>query len=89
MFDLSTGTLLVFVEREKISAVLYGETERSSAAKESELMCIALTKHPVAIFTAQGLNQPDILIVSDRLGRQSGFVGNISYVHVVVLLIQR
>src|SRR5690606_13788150 len=76
------------VELEQVAAILDAEPERAGAAQKGQHVHVAVAKAAIAIGAAQGLHQPDIFVVADRLGRKSRKVGHISDIHFRFLLIR-
>ena len=79
--DLRAFSVLVFIESEKIAAILNREPERPRAAKKGKLMQIGFPKGPIAVAAALRAHQPDILVIADSLWWYAGTFRNFSDVH--------
>src|SRR5687767_12965640 len=79
--DLGAGAVLVAIELEQMPALLDGEAEIPRASDEAKLMDVAIRIVAKPVGAPCRLEQPDILIIADRLGRQAGALGGLSDVH--------
>src|SRR6056297_705166 len=79
--DVGACPPFVLVEREQPAAILDREAQGSRAAKEPELVHVALAEPAIAVRAAQGRDKTDLLVIADGLGRKAGALCDIADVH--------
>ncbi len=86
LFHIGTGPAFILVKRQQSAAILDGKAQGTGAAQKRQLVIVAFAKGPIAIGVAQRVDQADILVITDGLGRQSGTFGNNSDIHLGLLI---
>ena len=77
-FDIATRPRAVLIKRQQCPTVHNREPQRPRPPDKGQLVQIALGKGAVAVLTALGLDQADVVIRADGFGRQPRRFGNFS-----------
>ena len=79
---VSTGSAAIAIEIEQLAAFLDHEAERARPLHELQEMQVLFVIVTIAVFLATaGLDQANILVIADCLGRKSAFTGHFTNVH--------